>query len=240
MVTSAQLVIAAGGGQVAGEVAEDPQPGLQGDVAERAAACPAGAVLLGELAVVERGDRAGELRRDGVQVALPPGGGAAAGLVAGQDQPLAGEEPGQRPAVRSRGPVRSRGGGQRSAGARRRSRRTAPGRRGARSRRRRRDGSGRRRTRSAPATRAGRLAAGPPARRRNGRASPGRRACSGCTARGRRCGRSFPHWRQVMVFAGLAGPAGRSQIAHMPAGRRCRTRLQRGQGRLSAARAAFR
>jgi hypothetical protein len=74
----------AGGGQVAGEVPEDPQPGLQGDVAERAAACPAGAVLLGELAVVERGDRAGQPGWDGIQVALPPGGGAAAGLVAGQ------------------------------------------------------------------------------------------------------------------------------------------------------------
>jgi hypothetical protein len=84
------------GGQVAGEVAEDPQPGLQGDVAELAAACAAGAVLLGELAVVERGDRAGEPGRDGVQVALPPGGCAAAGLIPGHGQSLAGEERRQR------------------------------------------------------------------------------------------------------------------------------------------------
>ena len=49
-----------------------------------------------------------------------------------------------------------------------------------------------------------------------------------------------PHSRQVMIFAGLAGRVGRSQTAQMPAGRRCRTRPQPGQGRLSAARAAFR
>jgi hypothetical protein len=48
------------GGQVTCQVPEDPQPGFQGDVAERAAACPAGPVLFGELVVIERGDRAGE------------------------------------------------------------------------------------------------------------------------------------------------------------------------------------
>jgi hypothetical protein len=72
---------------VAGQVAEDPQAALEGDVAERAAAGPAGTVLLGELAVVERGDRVGEPGRDGIQVALPPGGGAAAGLIAGRISP---------------------------------------------------------------------------------------------------------------------------------------------------------
>ena len=46
------------GGQVAGEVAEDAQAAFEGDVAELAAPGAAGAVLLGELAVVERGDRA--------------------------------------------------------------------------------------------------------------------------------------------------------------------------------------
>jgi hypothetical protein len=101
-----------GGGQVAGEVAEDPQAALEGDVAELAAACAAGAVVLGELAVVERGDRAGEPGRGGVQVALPPGGGAAAGLIPGQDQSLAGEERRQSAAGRIVSPVRSGGGGQ--------------------------------------------------------------------------------------------------------------------------------
>ena len=46
--------------------------------------------------------------------------------------------------------------------------------------------------------------------------------------------------RLLAEKAGLARPAGRSQTAQIPAGRRCRTRPQRGQGRLSAARAAFR
>ena len=44
----------------------------------------------------------------------------------------------------------------------------------------------------------------------------------------------------LLILAGLVGRAGRSQIAQMPAGRRCRTRPQRGQERLSAARAALR
>ena len=45
---------------MAGEVAEDAQAAFEGDVAELAAPGAAGAVLLGELAVVERGDRAGQ------------------------------------------------------------------------------------------------------------------------------------------------------------------------------------
>jgi hypothetical protein len=69
---------APGSGQAAGQIAEDPQAALEGDVTERAAAGAAGSVLVGELAVVERGDRAGEPGRDGVQVALPPRGSAAA------------------------------------------------------------------------------------------------------------------------------------------------------------------
>ena len=88
-----------------GEVAEDPEPGFQGDVAEQPASCPAGTFLFGELLVVERSDRGGKSRGRGVQVALPPCGSAAAGLVARHHQPAAGEERVQCPAFRGQGSV---------------------------------------------------------------------------------------------------------------------------------------
>jgi hypothetical protein len=65
----------AGAGEAPGEVAEDTEPGFQGDVAEQPASCPAVTFPLGELLVVERGDRGGKSRGEAVEVALPPRGG---------------------------------------------------------------------------------------------------------------------------------------------------------------------
>jgi hypothetical protein len=69
------------------QVAQDPQPGFQGDVAERAPPGPAGTIPLAELAVAERGDGAGQPGWDGGQETAPPDGGPAAGLNAGQGRP---------------------------------------------------------------------------------------------------------------------------------------------------------
>ena len=92
-----------------GEVAEDPEPGFQGDVAEQPPSGPAVTFPFGELRVVERGDRGGQSRGNGVQLALPPCGSAAAGLVAWHHQPVTGEEPFQCPALGGQGAVRPDG-----------------------------------------------------------------------------------------------------------------------------------
>src|SRR5258705_4492936 len=81
-----------GGCELDGQGAEDPEPGLQGDVAERVPSAPPGSVLFCELAAVEGGDRGGQAVRDGVEMTAPPCGGAALFLVSGQCQAAAGEE----------------------------------------------------------------------------------------------------------------------------------------------------
>jgi hypothetical protein len=82
---------------VDGQVAEDPEPGLQGDIAERVPSAPPGSFLFCELAAVEGGDRDGQAVRDGVEMTAPPCRGTALFLVSGQGQAAAGEECAQCP-----------------------------------------------------------------------------------------------------------------------------------------------
>jgi hypothetical protein len=86
-----------GGCQVDGQVAEDPEPGLHGDVADRVPAGAPGSVPLFELAVVEGGYCGGQAGRDGVEVVAAACRGAALFFVSGQGQAAAGEEPAQGP-----------------------------------------------------------------------------------------------------------------------------------------------
>ena len=69
----------AAGVQVCGEVAQDAQPGLEGDVAEGALPGAAAAVLLADLGVVELGDGVTQRSGNGGDVPLaggPPPAGA--------------------------------------------------------------------------------------------------------------------------------------------------------------------
>ena len=63
----------AAGVQVRGEVAQDAQPGLEGDVAEGALPGAAAAVLLADLGVVELGDGVMQRSGDGCDEPLAAG-----------------------------------------------------------------------------------------------------------------------------------------------------------------------
>ena len=76
-----------GGCEVDGQVAEDPEPGLQGDVAERVPPGPPGSFLFCELAAVEGGDRGGQAVWNSIEMAAPPCSGTALLLVSGSVRP---------------------------------------------------------------------------------------------------------------------------------------------------------
>jgi hypothetical protein len=82
---------------VDGQVTEDPEPGLQGGVADRVPAAAPGSFLLFELAAVKGGYCGGQAGRDGVEVVAAACRGAALFFVSGQGQAAAGEEPAQGP-----------------------------------------------------------------------------------------------------------------------------------------------
>ena len=98
-----------GGCEVDGQVAEDPEPGLQGDVAERVPSGSPGSFLFCELAAVEGSDRGGQAVWNGVEMTAPPGCGTALFLVSGQCRPrLVKNARRARPAVPVAGAQRSR------------------------------------------------------------------------------------------------------------------------------------
>jgi hypothetical protein len=66
------------------QVAEDPEPALYGDVAERASAGAPGPFPLLELAAVETGDCGGQASRDGIEMAAAARSSAALFLIARQ------------------------------------------------------------------------------------------------------------------------------------------------------------
>jgi hypothetical protein len=81
--------------QVRGEIAQDAQPGLEGDVAEGALPGAAAAVLLADLGVVELGDGVAKRSGDGCDEPLAAGRRLLAWSVGCQREPVNGEERGQ-------------------------------------------------------------------------------------------------------------------------------------------------
>ena len=83
-------------GQVLGEVAQDPEPGRQGEVAELVAPGTPVAVPFLDLGEVECGDRGLQRFRYRLEISLPAGRGPPLFGVVGEGETVAGEERGER------------------------------------------------------------------------------------------------------------------------------------------------